>query len=198
MGEDFIMEEKNFSASEYIKLAEQCEDSKQFATAMKYYQKAFELDPRQKTAQIGVERMQTELANQVYFKTEANYKLFKGQLELRNGVLVFVSQNGSDMFYQISEMENLRVALGRLTFDYPGEPAPVGYSCKNIKEWMNLLSDAKEGKYPTLEESGYNTLEKYIAEHFTRNNIEDAIEYCTQMAGIGYADARAIVEKVIV
>lgn len=192
------MEEKNLSANEYIKLAEQCEDVKQFATAMKYYQKAFELDPRQKSAQIGVERMQTELANQVFFKSEANYNLFKGRLELRNGVLAFVCQNGGDRFYQISDMENFRGALGRLTFDYPGEPGPVGFGCKNIKEWIGLLSDAQKGKYPTLEESSYNTLEKYIADHFTRNNIEDAIEYCTQMAGIGYADARAIVEKVIV
>lgn len=188
-------QEKNWNANDYIKMAEKCEDFKEYATALKYYEKAAELDPKQRTAVIGADRMRTELANQVYFQTEANYKLTSGRLELRNGLLVFVAATGSDMSYQIADMENLRVALGRLTFDYPGEPAPVGFSCKSIKEWMNVISDAKEGRYPSLEEGGYNALQKYIADHFSKSNIDEAIEYCTQMSGMGYADAKIIVEQ---
>ena len=60
-------QEKILTANDYIKKAEECEKYKEFTTAMKYFQKAYELDPRMKAAQGGVERMEKEIANQIFF-----------------------------------------------------------------------------------------------------------------------------------
>ena len=189
-------QEKILTANDYIKKAEECEKYKEYSTAMKYFQKAYELDPRMKAAQGGVERMEKEIANQIFFRTEANYKLTNGRLELRKGRVVFIGRNGTNMSYQLSDMENIRVEFGRLTFDYPGEAAPVGFSCKAIKDWVSLLADAKEGKYPNSHNGGLNILEKYIADHFTKETMAEAIEYCTQMSVMGYADAKIVVERI--
>lgn len=190
-------QEKILTANDYIKKAEECEKYKEFSTAMKYYQKAYELDPRLKAAQGGVERMEKEMANQIFFRTEANYKLIKGRLELRTGRVVFIGNNGTGMSYLLDKMENIRVEFGRLTFDYPEEASPIGFSCKAIKDWISLLADAKEGKYPNSENGGLNILEKYIADHFTKETMAEAIEYCTQMSVMGYADAKIVVERIL-
>lgn len=189
-------QEKILTANDYIKMAEECEQYKKFAAAKRYYQKAFELDPRQKSAQMGVACMEKEIANQVYFRTEATYNLVSGRLELRTGCVVFVGRNGVDKTYQLDQMENIRVALGRLTFDYPEEAAPIGISCKSMKDWIGILEDAKSGKYPNVENVGLNTLEKFIADHFSKDTMDDAVEYCTQMSVMGYAEAKAVVERI--
>lgn len=190
-------QEEILTANDYIKKAEECEKYKEFSTAMKYYQKAYELDPRLKAAQGGVERMEKEMANQIFFRTEANYKLIKGRLELRTDRVVFIGNNGTGMSYLLDKMENIRVEFGRLTFDYPEEASPIGFSCKAIKDWISLLADAKEGKYPNSENGGLNILEKYIADHFTKETMAEAIEYCTQMSVMGYADAKIVVERIL-
>ena len=88
------------------------------------------------------------------------------------------------------------MALGRLTFDYPEEAAPIGISCKSMKDWIGILEDAKSGKYPNVENVGLNTLEKFIADHFSKDTIDDAVEYCTQMSVMGYAEAKVVVERI--
>ena len=189
-------QEKILTANDYIKMAEECEQYKKFAAAKRYYQKAFEIDPRQKSAQMGVACMEKEIANQVYFRTEATHNLVSGRLELRTGCVVFVGRNGVDKTYQLDQMENIRVALGCLTFDYPEEAAPIGISCKSMKDWIGILEDAESGKYPNVENVGLNTLEKFIAGHFSKDTMDDAVEYCTQMTVMGYAEAKAVVERI--
>ena len=55
---------------------------------------------------------------------------------------------------------------------------------------------AKSGKYPNVENVGLNILEKFIADHFSKDTMDDAVEYCTQMSVMGYAEAKAVVERI--
>lgn len=143
-----------------------------------------------------MEQMEKGIDDQIYFRTEANYNLVSGRLELRRGCVIFIGKNGVDRTYQLSDMQNIHIALGRLTFDYAGEAAPVGISCKSMKEWLNILNEAKEGRYPDSETAGLNTLEKFVSEHFSKDTVDEAIEYCIQISGMGYAEAKAITDRI--
>lgn len=188
---------KVIDVNENISKAQKCEDYGEFCAALNYYSEVLEVDPNHSSAKLGVQRMNSELAKRVYFQTEANYKLTNGRLELRQGMVVFVGCNGTEMKYLISDIENPKVSLGRLGFDYQGQKNAAGFSCGQAREWILLIKNAKEHKYPKIEQSSYNTLEKYISDHFTKDNYDEAVVYFCEMSKISKVEAERIVGEIL-
>lgn len=180
-----------------ISKAQKCEDYGEFCAALKYYNKVLSMDANHSSAKQGVARMESELAKLVYYKSKANYKLTNGRLELRQGSVVFVGENAVEMPYSIELIENPKVSLGRLGFDYEGEKNAAAFSCASAKEWVRLIKNAKEGIYPRVENQDYNTLEKYVSEHFTRSSYEEAVTYFCEMSNLSKTEAERVVGDIL-
>ena len=128
--------------------------------------------------------------------TPASFKLSEGRIELRKGSIVFISTTSAEAEYLIEDIDNMKVALGRFVFDYKGKTQP-GYSCRSAKKLIELISDAKEGKYPRLSSDKSTTLEKYIHDNFTPDQKEEAIMYFKDMSGCLSEEARTTVARIL-
>ena len=74
--------------------------------ALKYYRAVLEKEPKQSAAIMGEERSKSQLANTIYFRSEANFKLTTGRLDLRKGMIIFVSDNNVETEYDIDLIDN--------------------------------------------------------------------------------------------
>lgn len=191
-----MQEISSYSISELMQAAQQCEQYEEFDIALKYYREILKIDPKQTGAKMGAERNINQLAKNVYFKSPVNLKLVTGRMELRRGLIVFVPSFGAEKEYEIDRIENPRIQLGRLVFDYDGAPIN-GYSCNVAKKWVALISEVKDGKYPACETGMLNTLEKYIRDNYSLDKIEDAAQYFMGITGCTYSDARVAVRRVL-
>lgn len=191
------MSEKKFvTADECVVLAKQFELYEQFDMALKYFRKAYEMDKANKDAEMGVERSKVSLAKKIYYQTPANYALTEGKLELRRGVLLFIGNNGIEIEHWLEYIENPRIRLGRLVFDYKGQPIE-GYSCSVAKRWITTLKNVLKGKYPATDGQGLSSLEKYIHENFTASTLEEAVMYFMELSGCDSRDARIVVQRIL-
>lgn len=191
-----MQEELNYTIAELLQAASRCEQYEEYDIALKYYREVLKIDPNQSGAKLGTERNINQLAKTVYFKSLANLMLMTGRLELRRGLIVFVPESGAEVEYEIERIENPRIKLGRLTFDYDGRPIN-GYSCNVAKKWVALIGEVKEGRYPESENGMLNTLEKYVRDNYTLDGIEDAAQYFKDITGCTYSDARVAVRRVL-
>lgn len=187
---------KDYSIEELLNAAQQCEMIEEFDMALKYYRAALYKDPKLSSAKMGEERAKNQLAKVIYFRSPANFKLTTGRLELRRGMIVFVTDAGAETEYALEEIDNPKIQLGRLKFDYNGETIE-GYSCNVAKKWVSIINEVKEGKYPDDGNFGLNKVEKYIKEHFSMSSLEEAIEYFAGITGCDYSDARIVVVRVL-
>lgn len=191
-----MQDKREYSIEELLNIAQQCEMAEEFDVALKYYRVALERDNKLSAAKMGVERAKNQLAKAIFFRSPANFKLTTGRLELRRGMIVFVSDSSSETEYELEYIENPKIQLGRLKFDYKGQTIE-GYSCNVAKKWVALINEVKAGVYPVNAEGSLSTVEKYIKEHFTMANLEDAVEYFEGITGCDYSDARIVVVRVL-
>ncbi len=191
-----MQNKKDYTIEELLNVAQQCEQCEEFDMALKYYRETLKKQPKQSCAIMGVERTMNQLAKTVYFRSEANLKLTTGRLELRKGMIVFVSDMGVETEYDIEQIENPRIKLGRLVFDYEGSPIE-GYSCSVAKKWVSVIEDVLEGRYPVLDNATLNAVEKYICDNYTLDTIDDAVDYFIGISGCDYSDARIVVRRVL-
>ena len=182
--------------SEYLEIARHCEKYEEYDIALKYYKLILEEKPNLQTALVGVQRARNELAKIVYFRSPANSRLVEGELQLRKGLLVFVPNCGSEDEYELDRISNYRVRLGRLEFVYNGMIS-VCYSCRYAKKWEKILRDTEEGIYPKGTQVGLTALEQYIDENFSRESMEDAIQYFMEMSGCKSQEARIVVRRIL-
>lgn len=182
--------------NELLEIAKKCEQYEEYDLALKYYRTVLEAAPNLQVAEVGVDRVRSELAKCVYYVTPASYKLSEGRLELRKGSIIFISTTSAEAEYMIDDIDNMRVALGRFVFDYKGKPQD-GYSCRNARKLIELIKDAKEGKYPKLSSEKSTSLEKYIQDNFTPEQKEEAIMYFKDMSGCLSDEARTTVARIL-
>ena len=126
----------------------------------------------------------------------ANHSLVEGRLELRRGMLVFAGINGIEIEHWLEHIENPRIKLGRIVFDYDGKPIE-GYSCSLAKRWIEILRLALNGKYPACEDQNYSAVEKYILENFIEETREDAVKYFMDLSGCDYQDSSIVVRRIL-
>ena len=191
-----MQDKKNYSIEELLNAALQCEEYQEYDMALKYYRAVLEKEPKQSAAKMGVERAQTQLAKTIYFRSEANFKLVTGRLELRKGMIVFITDSSVETEYDMELIDNPTIKLGRLIFDYKGEPID-GYSCPVSKKWVSIINEVKQGKYPPTENGSLNAVETYIKNNYTLEKIEDAIEYFMGITGCDYSDAKIVVIRIL-
>lgn len=182
--------------NELLETAKKCERYEEYDLALKYYNSVLEAAPNLQVAEVGVDRVRSELAKCVYYVTPASFKLSEGRIELRKGSIVYISTSSTESEYLIDDIDNMRVTLGRFVFDYKGKPQD-GYSCRSAKKLIELIKDAKEGKYPKLSSDKSTTLEKYIHDHFTPDQKEEAIMYFKDMSGCLSDEARTTVARIL-
>ena len=182
--------------NELLEIARKCERYEEYDLALKYYKTVLDASPNLQAAEIGVDRVRSELAKCVYYVTPASFKLSEGRIELRKGSIVFISTTSAEVEYLIEDIDNMKVALGRFVFDYKGKTQP-GYSCRGAKKLIELINDAKEGKYPRLSSDKSTTLEKYIHDNFTPDQKEEAIMYFKDMSGCLSEEARITVARIL-
>lgn len=187
---------EEWTLNDYLTTAQKCMDYSEYDMALKYYKEALKLEPEAQTAKFGIERARKELQKLIYFETPANFKMTSGKLELRLGMLVFVSSTSAEIEYEMEYLDNFRVGLGRLIFDYKGRKHE-GYSCSAAKRWVKLLQEVKEGKYPGIDNRVASTVEKYIMDNFNKDSFEDAVDYFMEITECPYSDARIAVRRLI-
>lgn len=179
-----------------LEVAKKCEYCEEYDLALKYYMAVLEISPNLQVAEIGKQRAKNELAKVVYYTTPASFKLSEGRLELRKSLLVYVSLLGGENEFLVEDIDNMKVSLGRLVFDYKGVTQD-GYSCRVAKKWIEIINDAKEGKYPKINGGKLTTLEKYIHDNFTLEQKEEAILYFMDMSGCSSEEARISVASIL-
>lgn len=187
---------QNLSFEEAIAMAKRFEEYGQFDMALKYYRSAAEKKQDNKDAYVGAERCRLALKERIYYSTPANHSLVEGRLELRRGMLVFAGINGIEIEHWLEHIENPRIKLGRIVFDYDGKPIE-GYSCSLAKRWIEILRLALNGKYPACEDQNYSALEKYVLENFTEETREDAVKYFMDLSGCDYQDSSIVVRRIL-
>lgn len=187
---------QNLSFEEAIAMAKKFEQYGQFDMALKYYRSASEKQQDSKDAHVGAERCRLALKERIYYSTPANYSLVEGTLELRRGMLVFSGNNGKEFEHWLEHIENPRIRLGRILFDYDGKPIE-GYSCSLAKRWIEILRLVLNGKYPECEGQNYSAVEKYILENFSEDTKEEAIKYFMDLSGCDYQDSSIVVWRIL-
>lgn len=141
------------NADNYVMRAVGLEQQYEMERALEYYNKALDIDARNRDALRSVERI-TELLDDYCYKTgPANVLFVFGKLMLKKNKLIFVSDNGKVATYDLSAITDIKISKGCLEFVYGGnKDCPVSYGGENIDAWVAVLTNAKEGNYPPITE----------------------------------------------
>ena len=141
------------NADNYVMRALGLEQQYEMERALDYYNKALDVDARNRDALTSVERI-TELLDDYCYKTGfANVGFLSGKFMLKKNKLVYVSDNGKVTTYDLSAITDIKISKGCLEFVYGGnKDCPVVYGGENIGAWVAALTNAKEGNYPPITE----------------------------------------------
>ena len=95
--------------NELLEIAKKCEQYEEYDLALKYYKTVLDASPNLQTAEIGVDRVRSEMAKCVYYVTPASFKLSEGRIELRKGSIVFMVELAKKLKTKV-EFEFMEVA----------------------------------------------------------------------------------------
>ena len=101
-------------------------------------------------AVVGSARVKEAIQNYVYFESDANMRLSYGKLQLRKGLLCYISNKGNkNVYYNLNAISELKVSMFTLiSFKYPGKFIEQSIGVSGASKWISVIQNAQNGIYP--------------------------------------------------
>ena len=135
-----------------LKRAKDFEARGELRDALNYYERVLDINMDNPEAVSGSRRVRNAIQNYVYFESDANLGFNYGKLQLRRGVLTYISNNQKKRVdYDIGSISDLKVSLFTvLVFKYLGKfsDQSIGITGINASKWVELITAAQRGIYP--------------------------------------------------
>ncbi|MGN0495929.1 MAG: ribosomal protein L7/L12 [Lachnospiraceae bacterium] len=180
-----------------LQRAKKFEDEGDLQNALSYYNQVLDIDVNCGEADEGIKRVKNEIENFVYKETFCNRGFTYGKLQLKKGLLEFITNKGKSTTYYIDDISQLATPLGTLQFAVNNGKKIESFGISNSKEWILVINDAKKGIYPAMVKTKQTDVEAYIRANYDQKTKVQAIKYYRERTGLGLKEAKAIVDQIL-